>query len=104
MAVFTGLFALDAFSGVPLSQAVQDFIVHLLPAAIVGLVVAIAWRYPWAGAIGFGGRAIGYAVALPSRPDWILAISVPLALLAVLFAISASIGRKPKMGSGLISS
>ena len=91
--LFMGLFALDAFDGRPLSDALPDFVIHLLPAAIVGLAVLIAWRYPLAGAIGFGGLAIGYALIVQNRPDWILSISVPLALVAVMFAISAAIGR-----------
>lgn len=93
--VFMGLFALDAFDGRPVSEALPDFVIHLIPAAIVGLAVAIAWRYPLAGAIGFGGLAIGYALMVPNRPDWILSISVPLALVAVMFAISAAIAKYP---------
>jgi CHASE2 domain-containing sensor protein len=93
--LFMGLFALDAFDGRPLSQALPDFVIHLIPATIVGLAVAIAWRYPLAGAMAFGALAIGYTVMVQSRPDWILSISVPLALVAVMFAISAAIGRNP---------
>ena len=90
------LFALDAFNGKPLSEALPDFVIHLVPAAIVGLAVVIAWRYPLAGAIGFGGLAIGYALMVPNRPDWILSISGPLALVAVMFAISGAISRSPR--------
>ena len=93
--VFTGLFALDAFDGGPLLGVLLSFGIHLIPAAIVGVMVAIAWRYPLAGAIGFGGLAIGYALMVQNRPDWILSISGPLALVAVMFAISAAIGRNP---------
>jgi len=95
-AVFMALFALDAFNGKPLSEALPDFVIHLVPAAIVGLAVVIAWRYPLAGAIGFGGLAIGYALMVPNRPDWILSISGPLALVAVMFAISGAISRSPR--------
>jgi hypothetical protein len=95
---FMGLFALDAFDGGPLLEVLLNFGVHLIPAAIVGLVVAIAWRYPWAGAVGFGALAIGYVAMVPNRLAWILNISGPLALLAVLFGISATISRKPRFG------
>ena len=88
------MFALDAFAE-PLPEALLSFVIHLIPAAIVGLVVAIAWKYPWAGATGFGALALVYAAMAQKRPDWILAISGPLAVLAVLFAISAAINRKP---------
>ena len=95
-AVFMALFALDAFNGKPLSEALPDFAIHLVPAAIVGLAVVIAWRYPLAGAIGFGGLAIGYALMVPNRPDWILSISGPLALVAVMFALSAAFSGNPR--------
>ena len=46
-----GLFALDAFSeGKPLAQALPDFIIHLLPGAVLFAVVALSWRWPWVGA------------------------------------------------------
>jgi CHASE2 domain-containing sensor protein len=93
--LFMGLFALDAFDGRPLLEVLLSFGIHLLPAAIVGVMVAIAWRYPLAGAIGFGALAIGYALMVQNRPEWILSISIPLALVAVMFAISAAIARDP---------
>ena len=95
---FTGLFALDAFDGRPLSEALPDFAIHLIPAAVVALAVAIAWRYPWLGAIGFGALAAGYAAMVPDRPDWILVISGPLALVAILFAVSGAASRRPSQG------
>jgi hypothetical protein len=87
--LFVAMFALDAFDGGPLTQTLPAFVIHLIPAAIVGLVVAVAWRHPWVGAAGFGALAVAYAVSVPSRPDWILAISGPLAVTSVLFAVSA---------------
>lgn len=83
------LLALDAFDGGPLSRTLPAFAIHLLPAAVVAAIVALAWRVPWVGVAGFGLAAIGYAVSVPERPDWILAISGPLGLTAVLFALSA---------------
>jgi hypothetical protein len=95
-AAFTGLFALDAFDGGPLLEVLLSFAVHLIPAAIVGLVVGVAWRYPWAGAVGFGALAIGYVAMVPARLDWILDISGPLLVLAVMFAISGAINRNQR--------
>lgn len=83
------LLALDAFDGGPLSRTLPAFAIHLLPAAVVAAIVALAWRFPWVGVAGFGLAAIGYAASVPERPDWILAISGPLGLTAVLFALSA---------------
>lgn len=89
MCLFLALFALDAFDGRPLTQTLPDFVIHLAPAAMVAVVVAAAWRYPWIGAVAFVALAIGYAAMVPTHPDWILIISGPLALIAALFVMSA---------------
>lgn len=90
---FLALFALDAFDGRPILEVLPGFAIHLIPAALVGLVVAIGWRFPWAGAAGFAGLAVAYAASMPSRPDWILVISGPLAVTAVLFALGAMFAK-----------
>ena len=84
--LFLGLFALDAFSeGKPLAQALPDFIIHLVPGAVLLAVVALSWRWPWVGAAAFLGLALAYAASNTSRPDWILTISGPLAIVGALF-------------------
>jgi hypothetical protein len=85
LTLFLAAFALDAFSEGPMAV-----VIHLLPAALVGLVIAAAWRKPILGAVAFAALAVGYALMVPSRPDWILAISGPLGLTALLFAVSAA--------------
>ena len=86
---FLSLFALDAFDGRPIADVLPDFAMHLLPAAIVAFVVVLAWRFPWVGAVGFAVLAAGYAAMVPTRPDWILAISGALVAVAMLFALGA---------------
>jgi hypothetical protein len=93
VAAFLGLFALDAFDTGPVAAALPSLAVHLVPALVVGLMAAAGWRYPWLGAIGFGVLAAGYAVAVPHRLDWVLVISGPLAVVAVLFALDAMSAR-----------
>lgn len=94
VAVFLGMFALDAFgSGEPLASALGDFAIHLLPAGTVLAVVAIAWRYPWVGAIAFVGLAVAYAAAV-RRLDWIAAISAPLLFVGLLFLVSSFASTK----------
>ena len=87
VALFLGMFALDAFgSGAPLPQAIADFAVHLIPAGIVLGIVVAAWRRPLVGAVSFFGLAALYAWTAPAgRLNWILAISGPLALVAAAF-------------------
>ena len=89
LTLFLGLFALDAFDGRPLTETIPAFAIHLLPAGVIFVVVAAAWRHPWVGAAGFAVLAAAYAAMVPSHPDWILIISGPLAVTAGLFAASA---------------
>lgn len=101
LALLAVLFALDAFNGQPLAKALADFTVHLVPAVVLGFAVAVGWRYPWGGAILFGAFAAGYALMVGGgRLEWILVVSGPLALTAILFALSARArGRRPAPGS-----
>ena len=90
MAAFLALFALDAFDAGASAAALPDFAIHLLPGLLVALIAGAGWKHPWLGAIGFGVLAGAYAMADPHRFDWILVISGPLAVVAVLFAVDAS--------------
>jgi hypothetical protein len=86
VAVFLGLFALDAFAeGKPLGQALVDFAIHLLPSAVVLVIVALAWRWAWVGGVVFVSLAVAYAVMVGFRMAWVVAISVPLLLVGLLF-------------------
>ena len=87
-AVFLSLFALDAFNGRPLAEALPAFLIHLTPAFLVLAVVALAWRWPFVGAVACAALAVGYGIMVHGRFDWIAAISGPLTVLAVLFLIS----------------
>lgn len=86
---FVALFALDAFDGSPLREAVPAFLIHLIPAAVVAVVVLLAWRWPWLGAAGFAALAMAYAASVPTRLDWIAVIGGPLLVVAILFVLSA---------------
>jgi hypothetical protein len=88
MTLFLALFALDAFNGRSFVQALPGFLIHLIPAFLVLAVVALAWRVPLVGATAFTLLAIGYAVMVKGRADWIAVISGPLVLVALLFLVS----------------
>jgi hypothetical protein len=85
VAVFLGLFALDAFDGRSFVAALPAFAIHLIPSFLVLAVVAVAWKLEWVGAIAFLGLAVAYAVMVRGRVDWVAVISGPLALVGVLF-------------------
>ena len=88
--IFLGLFATDVFGeSHGLWQTLAAFLIHLIPAFIVLVVLAIAWRWEWVGALGFMGLALWYAKGTwRHHPDWLLAISGPLVLLAILFFVN----------------
>jgi hypothetical protein len=90
VALFLGLFALDAFEpGRPLARALIDFAMHLSPAAVVIAIVALAWHRPWLGGVSFMVLATAYALTagfrVGWRVDWIVAISGPLLIVGVLY-------------------
>jgi hypothetical protein len=89
VAAFLALFALDAFSGsASFFEALPAFAIHLIPSVLVLVVVALAWRFEWIGAIAFIALAALYAVMVRGRVDWIVVISGPLVLVGVLFLVS----------------
>lgn len=89
MSLFLAMFALDAFGpGQGFWQAVPHFLIHLVPALIVLLVVAVGWRWDWLGGAGCLALAAVYA-AWAQRLDWVFVISGPMALVGLLFLWSA---------------
>ena len=88
VAAFLALFAMDAFNERPVVSALPDFAIHLIPSLLVLGAVAVAWRYPWIGAIAFIGLAALYALTARERLDWIVVISTPLLVVGLLFLAS----------------
>jgi hypothetical protein len=83
---FLALLALDALrGGQTLLEALPDFAVHLLPAAIVLGAIVVAWRSELLGAIVFFALAITYALLAPGYLSWLLVISGPLVIEGLLF-------------------
>jgi hypothetical protein len=90
---FVALFALDAFAGRTFREGLGAFIVHLAPAALLLLLVAVAWRYERFGAGAFFLLALGYALMVNWRLDWVAAISGPLVLVGLLFLVSSRLAQ-----------
>jgi hypothetical protein len=88
VALFLALFALDAFDGRPLLEAVPGFLIHLAPAGIVLAIVLLAWRLPLVGAAAFPLLALGYAMMVRWRLDWVAVIGGPLVAVGLLFLAS----------------
>ena len=97
--LFLALFALDAFDGRPIGEALPAFAIHLGPAALCAAIVAVGWRRWWAGAVGFGTLAAAYAASVyrpgtGARLDWIAAISGPLMFVALLYVLAGLMGPR----------
>jgi hypothetical protein len=89
LALFLSLFALDAFSDPRgLLATVIALLMGLIPALITLAAVAIGWKHQGIAAIIFLVGAVFYAALALDHPDWILIITGPLVLEAVLFYLS----------------
>jgi hypothetical protein len=73
VSLFLAVFGLDA-----LDEGIAAFVLHLTPALLLLLVVAVSWRREWVGGTVFVALAVLYAVMDWHRPDWVLSISGPL--------------------------
>jgi hypothetical protein len=97
-ALFLSIFALDVFADpVQFPWVLLDFAMHLIPAALVLAVLALAWRREWIGAVLLPVLAIAYLLFAWGRFPWPVyaAISGPLLLAGVLFALSGRAPRDP---------
>jgi hypothetical protein len=89
--MFLSLFALDVFSeDTGFWEKILALLIHLVPVYIVVIVLVIAWRREWIGAILFLGLALFYLFQAWGQEHWgaILGISGPLTLIGVLFMIN----------------
>lgn len=86
--LFVSLFALDSFSGqASISVKLTHFAIHLIPVAIYGAILLLAWRWEWVGAVLFAALGSVYVATMGRhRLDWNLIIAGPLFLLAALFS------------------
>ena len=90
-AVFLSIFSLDVFEeGLGFWETILALLVHLVPVYVVIIVLVIAWRREWVGAILFTVLAVSYVVAAWGRFNWsaYASISGPLVLLGVLFLLN----------------
>jgi hypothetical protein len=91
LGIFVGLFALDVFSeDYGPGETLLAFLMHIVPAALVLGVLAIAWRWAAAGGILFFGMGIVYLVwawGKFSWPAYALLTGIPC-LLGVLFLLN----------------
>lgn len=96
IAIFFAIFALDAFTGTSFLDALPAFAIHLVPAILAVLIVAIAWRFELFGAVAFIALGVLYAVMVRGRLDWVVTISGPLIGVGVLFLVAWRYRAEPR--------
>ena len=70
-AVFLSLFALDVFNeGYGFWKTILALFMHLVPTWIVLAVLAISWRWEWAGALLFACLGTWYLISTWGRMHW----------------------------------
>lgn len=90
-ALFLSLFALDVFGqGSGFWETLVALLMHLVPTAIVLIVLALSWRWEWIGGALFIALGAWYLLSSWGRFHWsaYLVISGPLFLIGVLFLIN----------------
>jgi hypothetical protein len=101
---FVALFALDVFSehqGV--WPTLLAFVIHLAPALLLTLILLLAWRREWLGALLYAALGLAYtptvlrlAISPAAKLVWILTIAGPAFVIALLFFISWLKHHKPR--------
>jgi hypothetical protein len=88
-AVFVSIFALDVFgAGYSFVELLVAFTMHMIPTFALVAILALAWRWPWVGTVGYFGFAAWY-VATFRGFDWsvyVLLAGIP-AIIGVLFLV-----------------
>jgi hypothetical protein len=88
--LFTSIFSLDIFDmGLGLWETIVGLFMHLLfPTIVLAIVVGLAWRWEWVGALGFAAWGLFYLVSTHGfAPSvYILLSGIPL-LIAVFYLV-----------------
>ena len=95
--LFTSLFSLDVFDmGLGLWETILALFMHLLvPSIALAAVVALAWRWEWVGASGFGLWAVIYPLMFRvfDISAYLILSGIP-ALIAVLYLVAWVLRKK----------
>jgi hypothetical protein len=88
-AIFLSLFALDVFDEhLGLLKTILALSIHLIPTAIIVVVLALSWRWEWVGGVLFIALGILYLTRMWHHPAAVAGISGPLFLVGALFLLN----------------
>lgn len=97
--LFISLFALDSFEGErSILEKLGAFLIHLIPGIVLVLLLIIAWRHEWIGALVFFLLGIAYIVFAWGKFGIAayVGISGPLFLISILFWLNWMITKRKK--------
>ncbi len=89
--MFLSLFSLDVFGEHRgFWETILALLIHLIPVYIVLIVLAVAWRWEWVGALLFNALAVYYVVSSWDRFGWSTCVIIagPLVVVGVLFLLN----------------
>ena len=89
--IFISLFALDVFrEGYRFDELLIALFMHLIPTYLLAIVLAIAWRWEFAGGLLFLALGTSFFFHYNNQSNWIthLIIAGPPLLVGMLFLIS----------------
>ncbi len=83
-ALFLSVFALDVFGEhLPFWRMMLALAMHLVPTAVLLVVLALSWKWEWVGGVGFIALGVYYYVWMVHGRYFLLAL--PALLIGVLF-------------------
>ena len=103
LAAFLAIFAADVFGeSRPFLTTAAALLIHLIPSALVLLVLTLAWRHPWVGGLVATFLGVVHLVLKWGQLPWsdLLIVTGPLFGIAILFfANSVLLPARPSSGS-----
>lgn len=97
LVLLTALLATDALTQeAQTTDQLTDFALHLLPTLLLLLIVIVAWMKPLMGGVFFWLLALAYAFFAYQHLQWVMSISLPLAIVGTLFMVSYRLENKSK--------
>lgn len=94
--LFVSAFALDAFAPeLSLPEQLLGFTIHLVPSAVLTIILAVGWRFEAVGGVLFLAISIVPFLTLPN-PLWVnFTLAGPFMIAGILFLISHLRRRMP---------
>jgi hypothetical protein len=96
-ALFLVIFSFDVFEeGKSAAATAIDFVKHNVPSMVLGLVVFVAWRREWIGALVCFGLALAYVAWAWGRfpLSVYFVIAGPLCLIATMYALDWQLRKR----------